>query len=47
MPADQREALRTPGAPASLSDLQDLDQLATLFDQHQDLPQLILLLSPT
>lgn len=47
MPADQRDALRTPGAPASLSDLRGLDQLATLFDQHQDVPQLILLLSPT
>jgi hypothetical protein len=47
MPTDEREALRTPGAPALLSDLRNLDQLATLFDQHQDVPQLILLLSPT
>jgi|SRR5436309_2055711 len=47
MPEQERAELRTPGAPASLSDLRNLDQLAMLFDQHQDVPQLILMLSPT
>ena len=47
MPADQRQALRTSGAPATLSDLRDVDELKALFNQHQDVPQLVLLLSPT
>lgn len=44
---EQRQALRSAGAPATLVDLENLGQLSTLFNQHGDVPQLILLLSPT
>ena len=47
MPEDERAGLRTPGAAATLSNLTDLDKLAEVFDAHQDVPRLILLLSPT
>ena len=47
LPADQRQGLRTPGSPATLADLGDIDQLKTLFNQHPDVPRLVLLLSPT
>lgn len=47
MPDENRAGLRTPGAPATLSNLTGLDQLEKLFDGHQDVPRLILLLSPT
>ncbi len=47
MPQDGRAGLRTPGAAAVLSNLTELDKLGELFDAHQDVPRLILLLSPT
>lgn len=47
MPEEERQALRAPGAPATLSDLRDLDEFKALFNQHQHVPQLVLLLSPT
>jgi len=47
MPDQERAQLRAPGAAATLSNLTGLDQLQTLFDEHQDVPRLILLLSPT
>jgi hypothetical protein len=47
MPAAEREKLRSPGAATTLTDLSDMDQFTALYDQHQDVPRLILLLSPT
>ena len=47
MPDEDGAGLRAPGRPATLSNLTRLDQLEKLFDAHQDVPRLILLLSPT
>jgi hypothetical protein len=47
LPHEDQARLRTPGAAATLSDLTALDQLERLFDEHQDVPRLLLLLSPT
>lgn len=47
MPEEERRALRTPGAPATLTDLRDLGYLRAQFNAHQDVPQLVLLFSPT
>ncbi len=43
----QRTQYQTAGPAAHLEDLQDVEQLAALFNQHEDTPRLILLLSPT
>jgi hypothetical protein len=47
LPDEERARLGSPGAAASLSSLTGLGQLEQLFDAHQDVPRLILLLSPT
>jgi hypothetical protein len=47
MPAEERARLRAPGAPSTLSDLENVEGLARLFDEHEDVARLVLLLSPT
>lgn len=43
----QRGAYHGPGPAATLTDLADVDQLAEAFNQHEGVPRLIVLLSPT
>lgn len=43
----QRDAYQAAGPPATLTDLTATDQLATLFNQHEGVPRLVVLLSPT
>jgi hypothetical protein len=43
----QRSQYQTTGPAAVLEDLQDVEQLAALFNEHEGTPRLILLLSPT
>lgn len=43
----QRSQYQTTGPAAHLEDLQDVEQLAALFNEQDDTPRLILLLSPT
>ncbi len=43
----EREALRSDGTAAGMSDLTDMGQLQTLFDQQAGSPRVIALLSPT
>ncbi len=47
LPDKDQTGVPTPGATAPLSDLTALGQLEQLFNQHQDVPRLLLLLSPT
>lgn len=43
----QRSEYQSAGPAATLGDLQDVEQLAALFNEHEGVPRLILLLSPT
>ncbi|MDQ3932220.1 MAG: hypothetical protein M3252_05220 [Actinomycetota bacterium] len=43
----QRDAYQTTGPAATLVDLTATDQLATLFNEHEGVPRLVVLLSPT
>ncbi len=43
----QRREYQAPGSAATLSDIQDVDQLAALFNADEGIPRLILLFAPT
>ncbi len=46
-PEQERESLRSDGSAAGMSDLTDVGQLRTLFDQDAGTPRVIAVLSPT
>lgn len=46
-PDEDRAGLHASEAAATLSNLSGVDQLQGLFDEHHDVPRLVLLLSPT
>ncbi|MGH8904369.1 MAG: hypothetical protein ACRDYA_22480 [Egibacteraceae bacterium] len=43
----QRAPYQAAGPAATLSDIEDIDQLAALFNERQGVPRLIVLLAPT
>lgn len=47
MTGEERQAPGTSGRSATLADMGDLDVLKATLNEHGDVPQLILLLSPT